>query len=165
VGLLRFVTPEQLEAATSPSSLIAAVTALGFVTPEQLEAATGTLTEREYECAFHIVGENQRVIFGERALREGDLYQFGQYLYQSHHSSRAYFKNSTPELDALVEIARGRGECYGARLTGGGFGGATINLVQHDKTSAFKKALAARYHEKTGITTNPWVAQVVDGAH
>lgn len=132
---------------------------------EDLEAGRQKLTEREYQCAFHVVGENQRVVFGERALREGDIYQFGQYLFQSHASSRDYFKNSVPELDALVEIASKEKGCYGARLTGGGFGGATINLVQHDSVETFKQGLAHNYLSKTGRRTEPWVCQIVDGAH
>jgi galactokinase len=137
---------------------------LRFVEPAQLEASRGKLSDREYQCAFHIVGENQRVVFGERALREGDIYQFGQYLYQSHASSRDYFKNSTPELDALVQCAQKIKGCYGARLTGGGFGGATINLLQHDVVEDFRRQLAEAYYARTKIRTEPWIARVVDGA-
>jgi galactokinase len=136
---------------------------LRFVDPERLEADRAKLTEREYQCAFHIVGENQRVVFGERALREGDIYQFGQYLFQSHVSSRDFFHNSTRGLDALVECARKLKGCYGARLTGGGFGGATINLVQHDSVEEFCRRLAEAYFAKTGIRTEPWIARIVDG--
>ncbi len=138
---------------------------LRFIEPAQLEANRSSLTEREYQCAFHIVGENYRVVAGERALREGDVYQFGQYLYQSHASSRDYFKNSTPELDALVGCAQKIQGCYGARLTGGGFGGATINLVQHDAVEEFQRRLAESYYARTRIRTEPWVARVADGAH
>ncbi|HEV8541820.1 MAG TPA: galactokinase family protein [Verrucomicrobiae bacterium] len=137
---------------------------LRSVTPAQLEENKSKLAPREYQCAFHIVGENQRVIFGERALREGEVYQFGQYLFQSHASSRDYFKNSTPKLDALVEIAQKLKGCYGARLTGGGFGGATINLVQQDALEQFKRRLAEEYYARTKIRTEPWMARIVDGA-
>jgi len=95
------------------------------VDPKYLGANKEKLTEREYQCAYHIVGEIQRVVFGARALRDGDFVQFGQFMFQSHESSRDFFKNSTPELDALVDAARELDGCYGARLTGGGFGGAT----------------------------------------
>ena len=134
------------------------------VTVADLEAGRTSLTEREYQCAYHVVGENQRVVFGERALREGDIFQFGQYLFQSHASSRDFFKNSTPELDALVDIASKLKGCYGARLTGGGFGGATINLVQYDAVETFMQMLAHQYFTITGRRTVPWVCQVVDGA-
>ena len=134
------------------------------VTVDDLEKNRSKLTEREHQCAYHVVGENQRVVFGERALREGDIFQFGQYLFQSHASSRDFFKNSTPELDALVRIASKLKGCYGARLTGGGFGGATINLVQYDAVEAFMQMLAQQYFTETGRRTAPWVCQVVDGA-
>lgn len=129
-----------------------------------LEKSKSKLSEREYQCAMHVVGEIQRVVYGERALREGDVYQFGQYLFQSHASSKDYFKNSTAELDTLVDIARNLKGCYGARLTGGGFGGATINLVQQDVAEDFKRRLAEEYHRRAGVRTEPWIARIVDGA-
>src|SRR5262249_1859910 len=98
-----------------------------------LNASRQKLTERPFQCAYHICGKVQRVIFGARALRDGDLPQFGQYMLQSHESSRAHFRNSPPELDLLVQSARRPPACLGARLTGGGFGGATINLVARDQ--------------------------------
>jgi galactokinase len=137
---------------------------LRFVDLNQLESAKAQLTVREYQCALHIVGENHRVTYGERALREGDIYQFGQYLLQSHASSRDNFKNSTAELDSLVDVAQRIPGCYGARLTGGGFGGATINLVQHDAAEPFMRRLAEEYFKRTKVRTEPWIARVVDGA-
>jgi galactokinase len=139
--------------------------ALRLVNAKQLQAAKSKLTEREFQCAYHIVGEIQRVVFGERALREGDIEQFGQYLFQSHESSRDFFKNSIPELDTLVDIARKIPGCYGARLTGGGFGGATINLIKEDSADAFIKAIADEYFKRTKIRTEPWRARIVNGAH
>ena len=132
--------------------------------PRLLEANKQKLSEREYQCAAHITGEVQRVIFGARALRENDFEQFGQYMFQSHESSRDLFQNSAPELDQLVELARAHPACYGARLTGGGFGGATINLVRRDQVQDFMRDMAYRYREKTGHSTEPALCQIVDGA-
>ncbi len=140
------------------------VPALRSVDMKMLEANRGRLTQREYECAFHIVGENQRVAAGERALRDGDIVQFGQYLFQSHASSRDYFKNSIPELDILVELAQQHPACLGARLTGGGFGGATINLVRAEGVADFSRHMAAAYKARTDISLEPIVCQIVDGA-
>jgi galactokinase len=137
---------------------------LRFADMKMLEAGKGKLSEREYQCAFHIIGENQRVVLAERALHEGDVRQLGQYLFQSHASSRDYFKNSTPELDTLVEIAQSLPACHGARLTGGGFGGATINLVKSDAVTEFSSQLSEQYFARTNVRTEPWVARVVDGA-
>jgi galactokinase len=122
------------------------------------------LSPRDYACARHIVGEIHRVALGEKALRDGDFEQFGQYMFQSHESSRDYFKNSSPELDLLVEIARGRRACLGARLTGGGFGGATINLVARDGVRQFNQHVAGAYKEKTGREIEPMICRVSDGA-
>jgi galactokinase len=141
------------------------VEALRSIDMKQLQASKSKLTEREFQCAYHIVGENHRVVFGDRALREGDIQQFGQYLFQSHESSRDFFKNSIPELDTLVDIARKIPGCYGARLTGGGFGGATINLVKEDAAKHFMNALSEEYFKRTQIRTEPWCARIVNGAH
>ena len=140
------------------------VKTLRSVDLQTLTANKARLTDREYDCAYHIVGENQRVHFGTRALREDDFEQFGQYLFQSHESSRDHFRNSCPELDTLVELARAHPACLGARLTGGGFGGATINLVRRDAVTDFMRALATGYQELTGRPTEPMLCQIADGA-
>jgi len=129
-----------------------------------LEANKSKLTEREYECARHVVTEIARVVAGECALRDEDHRQFGQYMFQSHESSRAFLKNSTPELDLLVELARAHPGCRGARLTGGGFGGATINLVAYHQAEDFMASIARRYQERSGHLIKPAVCQIVDGA-
>ena len=132
--------------------------------PRLVDANKDKLTEREYQCAAHITGEVQRVIFGARALRDNDFEQFGQYMLQSHESSRNLFQNSTPELDMLVDFARANPACYGARLTGGGFGGATINLVRRDQAKDFMRTMKQQYAEKSGHATEPMLCQVADGA-
>jgi galactokinase len=129
-----------------------------------LEANKAKLTPREYECARHVVTEIQRAVAGERALRDDDHRQFGQYMFQSHESSRDFLKNSTAELDLLVELARGHPGCLGARLTGGGFGGATINLVAYHQAEGFMRQIANEYEDKTGHKLQPILCQIVDGA-
>jgi galactokinase len=129
-----------------------------------LAANKSRLTPRQHDCALHIVGENQRVVFGARALRDGDFPQFGQYLFQSHESSRDRFRNSCAELDLLVELARGHPACHGARLTGGGFGGATLNLVERAGVESFKQSMAERYERAIAIPMEPMVCQAAAGA-
>ncbi len=131
---------------------------------KQLLAAKPTLTEREFACAHHVVSEIARVVAAERALRADDLAQFGQYLFQSHESSRDFLKNSTAELDQLVELARQHPGCLGARLTGGGFGGATLNLVIHHQADQFMAHMATGYEKQTGVKLQPIICQIVDGA-
>jgi galactokinase len=129
-----------------------------------VEANKSKLSEREYQCARHVVSEIARVVAGERALRDGDHKQFGQYMFQSHESSRDYLKNSTKELDILVELARKAPGILGARLTGGGFGGATINLVSHHQAAPFMEFMSREYEKAIGVKMTPLVCQIVDGA-
>jgi galactokinase len=131
---------------------------------KQVEAGKSKLTQREYECARHVVSEIARVVAGARALQEDDHAQFGQYMFQSHESSRDFLKNSTKELDVLVELARKHSGCLGARLTGGGFGGATINLVKHHEAQNFIEHMKREYENAVGIKMTPLVCQIVDGA-
>lgn len=140
------------------------VRSLRLVTLEQLRENKAKLEARDFECALHVVGEIQRVVYGGRALRANDLDQFGVYLFQSHESSRVHFKNSCEELDVLVDLAREQAGCVGARLTGGGFGGATINLVRTEKVNDFVEAVSTGYRERTGRELEAWVCQVVVGA-
>ena len=137
---------------------------LRAVDPKMLAANQAKLTVRQYECTRHVVTEIQRVLHGIRALREDDHRLFGQYMFQSHESSRDFLKNSAPELDLLVELAQAQPGCLGARLTGGGFGGATINLVAHHQAEGFMAAMARQYEERTGHKMQPILCQVVDGA-
>lgn len=129
-----------------------------------LEVNRAKLTEREYECAYHVVTELARVVAAEKALADEDHRQFGQYMFQSHESSKTYLKNSTPELDLLVEIARAHPACLGARLTGGGFGGATINLVAYHQAESFMEHMARQYEARSGHKLEPVLCQIVDGA-
>ena len=130
----------------------------------RLAANKTRLTRRQHDCAFHVIGEIQRVVFGTRALREGDFEQFGQYLFQSHESSRDFFGNSCAELDLLVDLARGHPACLGARLTGGGFGGSTLNLVKRDGVDSFVRAMAEGYERAISIPIDPLICRAADGA-
>jgi galactokinase len=129
-----------------------------------LAANKAKLTPRAYECAYHVVTENQRVVSGARVLLEDDHRQFGQYMFQSHESSQRFLKNSIPELDLLVELARAHPACLGARLTGGGFGGATINLVALHQAEDFMANIGRHFEERTGRKLEPRLCQIVDGA-
>lgn len=137
---------------------------LRAVNQRDLESARGQLSEREYQCAHHVVGEIARVAAGVKSLRAVDLKHFGQLMFQSHASSRDFFKNSTRELDHLVDIAHHHSGCLGARLTGGGFGGATINLVKRSEVAAFGDFMSREYHQRTGIEMTPLVCGIADGA-
>ena len=106
--------------------------------------ADGRLFGNPLKRARHIVGENARVLVAVEALRRGDLAAVGRAMNESHESSRTLFENSCAELDALAALARGLDGCFGARLTGGGFGGAVLALVPADRADAFVRALRER---------------------
>lgn len=141
------------------------VKSLRSVEPSMLAINKARLSLRQHDCAYHVVGEIQRVMHGTRALRDGDFEQFGQFMFQSHESSRDFFRNSCDELDLLVDLARTHPTCLGARLTGGGFGGATVNLVRRDGVESFCRDMADGYEDRIGIRIQPMVCQAADGAN
>lgn len=140
------------------------VQSLRQVDARRLKANRARLTDHEYQCAYHVVGENQRVVFGERALRADDFEQFGQFMFQSHASSRELFHNSCAELDLLVDLARRHSGCLGARLSGIGFGGATVNLVRLEALNDFKQFMARGYQQACHRSMDPLICRIVDGA-
>jgi galactokinase len=114
--------------------------------------------------ALHITGENERVLAGVAALENGRMEEFGQLMFQSHESSRRNFENSTTFLDALVEIASTIQGVLGARLTGGGFGGATVWLVEKEKAQEILAKVTEAYHQKTGATCLALITKASQGA-
>jgi galactokinase len=130
----------------------------------ELEAGRGKLTEIEYRRAAHVVGEMERVSQGVEFLRTANARGFGELMFTSHESSRTNFENSTPELDALVRIAREEDGVYGSRLTGGGFGGATVSLVAAGEARRIARSYEAKYKEETGIECRTYLCEIDDGA-
>ena len=131
------------------------VSFLRDATTEMLKARKSELADRIYHRALHITGENERVLEGSAALRKGNLARFGELMFESHQSSIHNFENSVPELDRLVDAARKTPGVYGARLSGGGFGGATINLVEKGREEEVVKAFTAALPEVTCLVTEP----------
>lgn len=140
------------------------VKSLRALEPPQLKAARARLTERQHAVAYHIAGENQRIVAAERALRAGDLEQFGQFLSQSQASAREFFRNSTPEMDWLAELAQSQPACLGARLSGAGFGGYTVSLVLWSEAEEFRARLEAGYTQRTGRPLHTWRCRIAGGA-
>jgi galactokinase len=135
------------------------VSHLRDATTAMLEANKSRLAGRIYHRALHITGENERVQEGCAALRRGDLARFGELMFASHQSSIVNFENSAPELDLLVETARKTPGVFGARLSGGGFGGATINLVEKGREEQVVAALTKALPQATCLVT-----KAADGA-
>jgi galactokinase len=118
----------------------------------------------ERRRAEHIVGENARVHETEVALRAGDLSAIGRLFAESHASMRDLFEITTPEMDTLVEIAAATPGVVAARMTGGGFGGCTINLVEPDGVEALRASVERDYATRTGRTPRLWEVQAAAGA-
>lgn len=125
---------------------------------QQLEAARSLLPALLFERARHVVGENARVLQTADALRRGDLRRAGELLYESHESLRTDFGVSCPELDTMVALAKEFDGTIGARMTGGGFGGCTVNLVYADRAGEFRSHIATAFPRETGI-----VPEMYDG--
>jgi galactokinase len=143
---------------------IAGVKSLRDVTVEDFERFAGDLPEQIRKRCRHVLSENARVLQASDALKAGDLNLFGRLMASSHASLRDDFEVSSPELDLMVELAEGQQGVYGARMTGGGFGGCTINLVQEKTASEFKKHISGSYKAKTGREPEIYISSAADGA-
>ncbi len=131
------------------------IRALRDVTWNDLEAHRGVLDPAIWRRAAHPIGENERVLRGARLLEAGDAAGFGRLMFESHKSSMIYFENSCPELDTLIEAARTIPGVLGARLSGGGFGGSIVALVESGRVRAAGQALAEVYEREYGHTIEP----------
>jgi galactokinase len=140
------------------------VTALRDVTMQQLLAAKAELDPLLFKRAMHVVGEDERVFAGMEFMKKGDVAAFGKLLCQSHESSRLNFENSCKELDHLVEIAKSIDGVFGARLTGGGFGGALLAMMRNDAKQRFEETVKKEYKKRTGRDTTVHFAKIADGA-
>ncbi|MDQ6622978.1 MAG: galactokinase [Verrucomicrobiota bacterium] len=134
------------------------------VTPDHLEIAHGSIDETLYRRAAHIVGENDRVWRAIHALEVQDAVTIGALMNASHESSRTNFENSTPALDELVAIARSLPGVLGSRLTGGGFGGATVTLATTEEAARVAEQIRDRYAETRDHAPATFVCRIADGA-
>jgi galactokinase len=123
--------------------------------PADLEPSLRRLPSPERERARHVVTENSRVLDAVEALRRGDPEGLGDLMNRSHRSLRDDFEASCPELDVLTEICRTTPGCHGSRLTGAGWGGATVSLVADPSVPTFVQRVTRRYRDKVGLETQP----------
>jgi galactokinase len=112
----------------------------------------------------HIVTENARVLAAAGALESGNLSAFGQLMYESHRSLKNDFEVSCPELDIMVDLAANIPGNYGSRMTGGGFGGCTINLVAKEMAEKFAEQIANDYRSATQIRPTIYITDAANGA-
>ena len=141
------------------------VTFLRDATLEDLEKWGHEMEPKSLLRARHIISENLRTVAAAEALAKGDLAELGRLMAEAHRSYSQDFEGSCPEADAMVSLAQDLPGMIGARLTGGGFGGCTVNLVQRSEAAPFAKALAGRYATQTGIQPQIHICHASDGAH
>ncbi|MGI6457894.1 MAG: galactokinase [bacterium] len=134
------------------------------VSVQELRNLEDILPETLRKRARHVVCENQRVIHGVSALQVNDVVYLGELMRQSHESSRTLFENSCPELDILVDEASTIPGCYGSKLTGGGFGGSTVNLVEEHLVGNFVNTIQERYLKRTNRECRTIVCNMAKGA-
>lgn len=143
---------------------IASAPALGTLTPSQFKQVEGSLPDILRRRARHVVTEVDRVRRAVQALRSGEAARLGQLMLEGHRSLRDDFEVSTTRLDQLVEVALSLPGCEGARLTGAGFGGCTVNWVRTEAAEIFAERLVEEYQQRTGIEARVWICRAADGA-
>ena len=141
------------------------VTHLRDVTMAEWVLYRGGLSETTAKRAVHPIGEDERVLQGAALLEKGDLKSFGALMYDSHESSRNWFENSCEELDAIVDAAKAIPEVYGARLSGGGFGGSCCLLVDPSAADKIAAQITKEYKAKFGDEPVCSLIKPSQGAH
>ena len=140
------------------------VRALRDVTLAQLQEYGRDLPEVVYRRCRHVITENIRVLAAAEALERHDLYRFGELMRGSHFSLRDDYEVSSRELDVMVELAFMSDGVYGARMTGGGFGGCTVNIVDVPYVEEFTRFVARQYEHITKLRPEIYVCEASNGA-
>lgn len=139
------------------------VVALRDLTPDDLATHAPSLDPIVLKRCRHVITENQRVLETVDALPQGDLARVGALMNASHVSLRDDYEVSCAELDAMVEAAWDQPGVWGARMTGAGFGGCTVNLVDADHAAAFAREIAPRYQKRTNLEPDIYVCRAEQG--
>jgi galactokinase len=139
-------------------------TSLRDVKLEDLEAADSALADVLLRRARHVVSENERVLEAIKVLEAGDLERFGRLMNASHESLRDDYEVSSKELDLLVELAWKQPGVLGARMTGAGFGGCTVNLVRQEAAQSFAEAVRRGYQDTLGLKAEVYICKASPGA-
>jgi galactokinase len=139
------------------------IPALRDLSLEQLEDKLGLFNQTLYNRARHVITANQRVLEAEQAMKNGDAAALGELMNASHDSMRDDYEISREEMDQMVSIAQEQPGCYGARMTGGGFGGCAIALVAEDLVELFRSEVARRYFDKTGLEAKVYLTHATNG--
>ncbi len=152
------------EAVRILQGVLPGIKALRDVSLEAFNQYAHLLPQVVEKRARHIVEEIARTASAVELLKAGDVTHFGELMDQCHISLRDLYEVSCPELDIMVEIAQSLPGCYGARLTGAGFGGCTVNLVAQEAVEKFARNLAQTYEQRTGLHPEIYICHAADGA-
>lgn len=156
----------QCETALAELQKVVKIESLGELTEEKFEEVKDAITDPiNKKRAKHAVYENQRTIRAVEALKNNDIAQFGKLMNESHVSLRDDYEVTGIELDTLTETAWEQEGVIGSRMTGAGFGGCTVSIVEDDKIEAFIKNTGDIYREKIGYAADFYVVEIGDGAH
>ncbi|HEX5839193.1 MAG TPA: galactokinase [Anaerolineales bacterium] len=140
------------------------IKALRDVSVEEFNRYAGKLPDEVAKRARHVVEEIERSRQAEPLLEAGDIAKFGVLMNECHISLRDLYEVSCPELDVMVRVAQSLDGCYGARLTGAGFGGCTVNLVAREEASEFAASLAKGYEAETSLKPEIYITRASNGA-
>ncbi|HHY50694.1 MAG TPA: galactokinase, partial [Alphaproteobacteria bacterium] len=139
------------------------ILALRDVSVAQFREHESALPEPVRQRARHVITENDRALRGAQALEAGDVAEFGRLMNASHASLRDDYAVSIPPIDALVAAAQDVPGCYGSRITGAGFGGCTVSLVEHGAVDRFRHEVANAYRDATGRDATIYVCRASGG--
>jgi len=140
------------------------VKSLRDATVTDVERLKDELGEIVYKRCLHVASENERVRKAAKALRQRELETFGRLMYESHQSLRDDFEVSCRELDVMVDLASHIDGVFGARMTGGGFGGCTVNLIASETVDEFTGTIKSRFADATGSDPDIYICSAADGA-
>ena len=135
------------------------------VTLSNLKEKGEGLDRTTYKRALHVISENERTLQASKAMRENNIIEFGKLINQSHDSLRDYYEVSSDELDLIVNIARSNENCYGARMTGAGFGGCAIALVDEEHALQTSIEISQAYDRETNLTSNIYISKASGGTN
>ncbi|HAI10452.1 MAG TPA: galactokinase, partial [Phycisphaerales bacterium] len=147
---------------------ILGVESLRDATLQQLEAAKDKMDAVVYKRALHVIGEIKRTAEAAKLMEQNAWQAVGEHMYDSHETLSRDFEVSTKELDLLVQLAQSiglSGGVYGSRMTGGGFGGCTVSLVEAQKANIISEQICKAYMEQSGIEPTAFVTRPAQGAH
>lgn len=140
------------------------IQSLRDVSVEDFNRFADKLPDEVARRARHVVEEIERSRQAESLLESGNITRFGELMNECHVSLRDLYEVSSPELDVMVNVAQSLPGCYGARLTGAGFGGCTVNLVKRSNANEFAQQLAKGYESQTGLRPEIYITRASNGA-